>query len=283
MSSLLQALAERSVGAAGETTATPVEAAPGALRPRRRSRFEDRTSTLAPPVLSQEAAETPALTPKPPRPRPEAKTPALLADPARPPVPQALRFMPPKPSPPESPAPNSTPVALRETPVASPHPREVEPPRPAPQPPRRAAPQTPLASPRPPAVTPPLSEPVVARAHVPRPEPPVEPIARLSHPVTPETKVALRIRRREADEAPPAGELSPRKTRDRPSPPGSLRAPLRPALPPATPPPVPPHVNVHIGRIEVRAMQAPPPSPRRADQAPKLSLDDYLKTREGAR
>lgn len=46
-------------------------------------------------------------------------------------------------------------------------------------------------------------------------------------------------------------------------------------LPPA------PTVRVTIGRILVRATQAPPPrESRRAAPAPKLSLDDYLKARE---
>lgn len=42
----------------------------------------------------------------------------------------------------------------------------------------------------------------------------------------------------------------------------------------------PPTINVTIGRVEVRATQGPPPSPRRAeDAAPRMSLDDYLRRR----
>lgn len=56
------------------------------------------------------------------------------------------------------------------------------------------------------------------------------------------------------------------------SPPSSLQ---EPALPPA------PTIRVTIGRILVRATQAPPPrESRAATPAPKLALDDYLKARE---
>jgi hypothetical protein len=43
-----------------------------------------------------------------------------------------------------------------------------------------------------------------------------------------------------------------------------------------------PTINVTIGRVEVRATQAPTPAPRRAEaSAPRLSLDDYLRRRSG--
>ena len=46
----------------------------------------------------------------------------------------------------------------------------------------------------------------------------------------------------------------------------------------------PPTIQVTIGRVEVRAI-APPPSPRQPPQpsVPKLSLEDYLKSRSGGR
>jgi hypothetical protein len=42
-------------------------------------------------------------------------------------------------------------------------------------------------------------------------------------------------------------------------------------------------IRIHIGRIDVRAtIAAPqPPSSRLAPQAPRLSLDDYLRTKNG--
>lgn len=45
---------------------------------------------------------------------------------------------------------------------------------------------------------------------------------------------------------------------------------------------VAPTINVTIGRVEVRATQAPAPSQRRAETAaPRMSLDDYLRRRNG--
>lgn len=45
---------------------------------------------------------------------------------------------------------------------------------------------------------------------------------------------------------------------------------------------VPPTINVTIGRVEVRATQGPAPAPRRAETAaPRMSLDDYLRRRNG--
>ncbi|HVF66433.1 MAG TPA: hypothetical protein VM914_02130 [Pyrinomonadaceae bacterium] len=43
-----------------------------------------------------------------------------------------------------------------------------------------------------------------------------------------------------------------------------------------------PTINVNIGRVEVRATQAPAPAQRRAETAaPRMSLDDYLRRRNG--
>lgn len=45
---------------------------------------------------------------------------------------------------------------------------------------------------------------------------------------------------------------------------------------------VPPTINVTIGRVEVRATQAPQATPRRKEStAPRMSLDDYLRRRNG--
>lgn len=45
---------------------------------------------------------------------------------------------------------------------------------------------------------------------------------------------------------------------------------------------VAPTINVTIGRVEVRATQAPATAPRRAETAaPRMSLDDYLRRRNG--
>lgn len=45
---------------------------------------------------------------------------------------------------------------------------------------------------------------------------------------------------------------------------------------------VTPTINVTIGRVEVRATQAPAPAQRRAETAaPRMSLDDYLRRRSG--
>jgi len=44
----------------------------------------------------------------------------------------------------------------------------------------------------------------------------------------------------------------------------------------------PPTINVTIGRVEVRATQGPTPAPRRTETAaPRMSLDDYLRRRNG--
>jgi hypothetical protein len=53
-------------------------------------------------------------------------------------------------------------------------------------------------------------------------------------------------------------------------------------LPPPAPPP-PPAIQVTIGRVEVRAVSAPPPTaaPRSRPADPMLSLDDYLKQKDG--
>lgn len=74
----------------------------------------------------------------------------------------------------------------------------------------------------------------------------------------------------------------------------TIHEPVAPdILPPSTPAPVmprepvapmhPPRITVTIGRVEVRAVPPPPPSsrPRPQPPAPRLSLDEYLRRREG--
>lgn len=61
--------------------------------------------------------------------------------------------------------------------------------------------------------------------------------------------------------------------------------PREPGAPPREPaaPTHPPRITVTIGRVEVRAVPPPPPSsrPRPQPPAPRLSLDEYLRRREG--
>lgn len=67
----------------------------------------------------------------------------------------------------------------------------------------------------------------------------------------------------------------------------STPTPVRPREPVASPPrepvapPHPPRITVTIGRVEVRAIPPPPPRPSPQSPAPKLSLDEYLRRREG--
>jgi len=45
----------------------------------------------------------------------------------------------------------------------------------------------------------------------------------------------------------------------------------------------PPTIEVTIGRIEVRAVTPPAPPPRQRREPPRMSLDDYLRARDGGR
>jgi hypothetical protein len=71
--------------------------------------------------------------------------------------------------------------------------------------------------------------------------------------------------------------------------PARQRSPLRQSPPPSalirarasSDPPSVPSVQISIGRVEVRAVYAPPPSAApRPSPALAMSLDDYLKLRE---
>jgi hypothetical protein len=91
----------------------------------------------------------------------------------------------------------------------------------------------------------------------------------------------VRPRRQQTEEQPPAGAKSATAEQSRP-----VRQPLQNpqvmALQGAFERPAAPRIEVNIGRVEVRAVYAPPPPPRRAPSSPSMSLDDYLKQRDGA-
>ncbi|WP_322513379.1 hypothetical protein [Chloroflexus sp.] len=88
--------------------------------------------------------------------------------------------------------------------------------------------------------------------------------------------------------------LEPASAVDQPRRPSvALDAPPPRAVPAIAREPVaptrPPRITVTIGRVEVRAMPpspplpSPPPRPRSQPPAPKLSLDEYLRRREGGK
>jgi hypothetical protein len=84
--------------------------------------------------------------------------------------------------------------------------------------------------------------------------------------------------------APPDAPLTVAPRTIRPQPNGKLeRGPREPDVPAQEPPA--PTIRVNIGRIEVRAIMPPPTPPARrempARSSPTLSLDDYLKQRNG--
>ncbi|MGB9738183.1 hypothetical protein [Chloroflexus sp.] len=88
--------------------------------------------------------------------------------------------------------------------------------------------------------------------------------------------------------ASPASVISfqPASASDPPREPGAP-APVMPREPVTPPrelvtPPHPPRITVNIGQVEVRAVSSPPPSrPRPQLPAPRVSLDEYLRRREG--
>jgi hypothetical protein len=97
------------------------------------------------------------------------------------------------------------------------------------------------------------------------------PIEQVSAPPSMRPKIEPAIPR--PGEIAPARQHSP--LREGP-PPSALIRPRPPTGQPSVP-----RVQVNIGRVEVRAVYAPPPSPAwRPSSAPGMSLDDYLKQRE---
>jgi hypothetical protein len=78
-----------------------------------------------------------------------------------------------------------------------------------------------------------------------------------------------------------AGEMTPAKgaSRQRETPRSAGSAFARPAVEQASAP----RIHVSIGRVEVRAVYASPPSSvRRPASTPSMSLSDYLKQRDGS-
>lgn len=85
----------------------------------------------------------------------------------------------------------------------------------------------------------------------------------------------VRSRREEFEATRLAGEIVPTT-----APPAAPLPP--PARPPVAEPPPAPRVQVSIGRVEVRAVFTPPAAaPSRPRPGPAMSLDDYLKQRDG--
>lgn len=87
--------------------------------------------------------------------------------------------------------------------------------------------------------------------------------------------------------SPPAARPEEAHPGQQPIEPAAVPSPIvggfRPTAPPATPTPAPrpPSVQVTIGRVEVRAVFAPPPPPVPPPApAPIMSLDDYLSQRD---
>jgi hypothetical protein len=100
-----------------------------------------------------------------------------------------------------------------------------------------------------------------------------EPTASRRSP-TPPSQQHLRPSRRET----PVPDVPPRGFRPQLIP----RSTSAPAVRPVENSPRPPDIHVTIGRIEVRAAPTPErATPRSKPSAPALSLDDYLKTRDG--
>jgi hypothetical protein len=308
MTTLLGSMVERSVrappaaavdasspspGATGrERAGEPArDAPPGAIVPRRRSRFE---AQGAEPVLGETEERIDATPAWPTEARPDGRdTPADVGAPAR--SPRAVR-----PASDETPRHAPLETATRSIPAAAP-------PAAAPA---AAPPASPVIAPAM-AVTDGATSPTNrASAAVPRREPtaaervatapaaaavaaaPASPPERSSTdeaaPVSSARSSRAPIAR--IAEPPPAeppadvapvrpGEIAPARRRE------PLREPARRSdpggpRPPADRPAVP-SVQVSIGRVEVRAVFAPPPSAaRRPSPAPALSLDDYLKQRE---
>jgi hypothetical protein len=86
----------------------------------------------------------------------------------------------------------------------------------------------------------------------------------------------MRLRRNEPEIARDGGDIIPAA-----EPPSSAHS-TQSNRAPAEQPPIP-RVQVSIGRVEVRAVFAPPPvtPPARPQPGPSMSLDDYLKQRDG--
>lgn len=171
-------------------------------------------------------------------------------------------------SPPQTPnilSDHSTPIPLPSTPpIPVPH-SSAEAPQPQ-APPRLSNPITPQREP----LLPKLSDPALL---VPSIDP--QPLVALALPVdrTPQ-------RPRDLANSNPIAQVVPQSVRPLPEA-LSRRSPLDIASPTAPTPP--PRIQIHIDRIDVRAVSAPAAAslPRSTGPAPKLTLDDYLRQRNG--
>jgi hypothetical protein len=88
------------------------------------------------------------------------------------------------------------------------------------------------------------------------------------------------------DAAQPAARIGPLESRDSaglPEHPVVIPREDRPGVSPRLErvEPAPPVIRVTVGRVEVRATRSPEPRPQPARPRPTLSLDDYLKRRDG--
>jgi hypothetical protein len=305
MTSLLGSLVERSMRAPSTAVdpgpsldsaphreregSPPDNSPPGAIVPRRRSRYEQ---PAAQPELdiAEESSDATAYTP-PPQPRhPEAlaavrRVPAQRQRAARAASDASPHHAAVEPAPPAQPA-DAPP--REEPPAASPRP--LEPSRltaSADHAARSSTSRPNEAVPRREGVSPIRADAAAATVSLPAPAPERSSAGELAPVPFPRPGPALA----EHIAAPPSsmppaepaaarrGELAPLRQRDplrdavRRSDPSGARLSI--AGPPA------PSVRVSIGRVEVRAVFASPPSPaRRPAAAPTLALDDYLQQRE---
>lgn len=269
------------------------------LKPRLPAWFEPvapRTPALQEIDQEQEAPDTPRPAPErqsPPRPR-LAEAPAFPAPPERPAAVQGLAesmaTVPPAPAPPPTAASVRIEREVREHHEVFVQ-RRIE---------EKPSPPSPASEPRR-AVQREASGPALQaadarirpRAESPIPAPPVsaflvpkEPMAAAAQALNPVTaSVAAPGPAPRPDNRPPP---QPAALVPKSMPAGALPA-LRPAAVPQAvqaPPPrpvEPPVIEISIGRVEVRAVSAPAPAaaPRQRSAAPMLSLDDYLKQKDG--
>jgi hypothetical protein len=315
MSGLLAYLVERSArhgavsasAADAEADRAAADAAPsaaefrsqaGSVRPRPRSRYERRPSVESPdgaPLASGDGAEQPVLSASAPSPAEDA---AGLPGQRRRIAPRSAdspdrRSPPPRATTAHEPAqPGIERGEERATPPAAPAHDGVAAARPASAPDSGSAPVAQRGAQaraahgdEPPPVRRPVPvEPAEIRsrrqptASVPAPVPPPAPSAAVLHVHPPAVPPAAR-----AATAPRAGEraavlqVSPSRE---PSHPAAGRLPQRSSA--GTP--IAPRVQVSIGRVEVRATFAPAPVPAAPPPrtGPPMSLDDYLKQRDGS-
>lgn len=239
-------------------------------------------SQRAEPPTAETAVPLPTLVPESPA---EAHAPARVGPAAKPMVekerPAASSVS--KPAPAGRPAPKAAPEKARteEPRVVQAHPTPESTPvaiqPPVPETTRRAlarsAPALPVDVPQLVAL-----ESAPAQQHPAKPLPPTPKAETVQE--TPPIQHAIKVETRVA---------SPAQTPPPPQPSVTRQARQSTAMPPsqsltAEPAPQPPAIRVTIGRVEVRAVQPPEPflpRPRPAMRMPAVSLDDYLRRRNG--